>query len=214
MGDLRGKFNRSVASLFVTAGLFTMAVLTPTSSYGGLLGTVAGGTLNVTGGGSTNYFDLSAIPGSAPVPQVVVDPGVEYTGNQPALQADIPGLTTHISADLADHQILLTWINSGFGAVAIPDHLFTFDLFPTGGQNIAGISEIFGLPYFSLTFGPHVVHIGYSGFLLGGGSSAFALYDLSFVSVPEPGTYLLLSSMALIALFAARRRTESESLTS
>ncbi len=194
-------FNKGAAYFVAAAAIVSLA---PSSGYAGLLGTTAGGTLNV-GLSSTNYFDLSAVPGSAPVNATVVDPGVEFTSNAHALQTAIPGLTTFMSADIADHQILLTWINAGINPNLIPATKFTFNLSPTGGQKISNVTFDFGLPG-AVTFSAHQVQIAYGPFLLGSASSAFGHYSLSFVNVPEPATYLLLSSMALIALFAARRR--------
>lgn len=194
-------------SAFAIAAAIGLA-LAPTAGYGGILGTVAGGTLNV-GASTTNFFDLSAVPGTAPIPALVVDPGVEYTGNQPALQTEFPGVTMHISADLNNSQILLTWINSGIGASAITTSTFTFDLFPVG-QQVAGISFVFGSPPGSTSFGIDQVTINYGAFVLGGGASTFALYNLAFVGVPEPSTYLLLGSMAVLAMVAVRRKKSQE----
>ena len=193
---------------FVAAAAFVSMI--PSSGYGGLLGSVAGGTLNV-GLTPANYFDLSAIPGAAPVPAVVVDPGVEFTGNQGALQTDFPGVTAHVSADIGDHQILVSWINSGLNPTVIPGSLFTFDLFPPG-QKIAGVSLVLGLPGI-IGFTDHQVTLAYAPIPLGPASSTFGLYDISFVNVPEPGTYLLLGSMALVALFALRRREEARQVS-
>jgi len=189
---------KSVGALIIAAGLCGFA-----SGQAGLLGTVAKGTLNVSPS-ITNYFDISALPGSAPVSATVVDPGVEYTGNQPSLQTDL-GVTTHISADIGDSQILLTWINSGLHNVVIPDHLFTFELFPVG-QKIASVTNIFGLTPDFLSFGPNSISIGYDAFAFGQGQSALSLYNIGFVNVPEPSTYMLLGSMAMLALLAIRRR--------
>lgn len=200
-------FTKSIATFVAAAAIVSMI---PSSGYGGLLGSVAGGTVNV-GLSPANYFDLSAIPGAAPVPALVVDPGVEYTGNQPALQKDFPGVTAHISADIGDHQILVSWINSGLNPTLIPGSLFTFDLFPPG-QKIAGVSFVFGLPGV-IGFTDHQITLTYDPIALGAASSTFGRYDISFVNVPEPGTYLLLGSMALVALFALRRREEARQVS-
>jgi len=199
MKNLFGLFAKSFSTLIIAAGLCAA----PSLSHAGLLGTVADGTLNV-GLSPTNYFDLSAVPGSAPVSQTVVDPGVEFPGNQTALQVE-QGITATISADLNNNAILLTWINSGFSSTFIPASVFTFDLFPAGGQVVANAVFTLGMNGL-VSFGPNQVEIGYGGFVLGGASSTYALYSLSFVNVPEPETYLLLGSMAVIALFAVRRK--------
>ena len=100
----------------------------------------------------------------------------------------------------------MTWINSGLVSATIPNHSFTFELFPKNGQVISNAVFDLGLAPGSVTFGPHSLVIDQKGFILGGGESAFAHYTLSFATVPEPGTYALLGSMGLLVLFVARKR--------
>lgn len=201
MKNLFNQIKKNVSALVIITSL--SAALAPVAGHADLLGTTADGLLNLDGS-SLNYFDLSAVPGSAPVSALVVDPNVEYTGNQPSLQTTT-GITAHISADIGAHEILLTWINSGLHVNFLPDHVFVFDLFPPG-QQISGVLNDFGLPPSGIFFTGNEVSINYGAFVLGQGQSALAHYTLSFINVPEPETYLLLGSMAIIALFAARRR--------
>jgi len=196
--------NKRAKAFILTAGVFAMVAIVPTSGYAGLLGTNATGTLNISPS-PVNYFDSSAVPGIAPVNALVVSPLVEYPGNQPALQTNL-GVTAHISADIADHEILLTWINSSIIQTAIPGEVFTFGLTPAGGQVISSVVFDLGFAPTTLSFTGNSVTIGYNAFNLGGANSAFAHFTLAFATVPEPSTYLLLGTMAVIALFAVRRK--------
>ena len=208
MNPLFSFIGKGMSFFVIAAGLCAMT-MAPSAGYGGLLGTNANGTVRFDPNHS-NFFDPAAVPGN-PAIQRPVNGGVEFNGNSLAIFTQT-GLNLAVTADIGDNTIQLTATNTGGTPDVITGNtVYRFGLFPQVGlvrQKIAGIIFDGGNapPSGSLIFGDRFVQMTYLPGVMAPGQVATAHFTLSFVNVPEPTTYVLLGTMALIASLAAWRK--------
>lgn len=177
----------------------------PNTANAGFLGDTVQGTLHI-GLSPLNFFSTTA-PYLLPEPALVTDPGVEYLSNPLITPFNLT------ATDLGNDELIISILNLNLATIFIPDvTLILEDLdWQPGSIPIASVVHDDGMAPLSLSFTAHTITIHLGPISLDRGRSTFSHYTISVVNVPEPGTYLLLSSMTLIALLALPRRKKQGS---